>query len=244
MLSHDQGSALSRRRFLVAGAASAGALAVSAVAGARPAAATTGYSLVVTNRSPQFQDVCLFQKAVDLGVPNAMPLAWLTAPLWPGKSTTFTWSVDYSFVWALTGPLTGGVTFVPWDQVGADQNDPRHDRIALDYSYGTYGFVPTSTGSNPPPGTLEVDVLPTVPEGTASVGIGMSGGSVFAVQAEPGADLRFTPHPQYWVTAGTITAGEVLEIEEIRNEAEIPFDGTFSMQATLDSTNQWMVSPA
>ncbi|MFB7586129.1 hypothetical protein [Streptomyces sp. NPDC056169] len=37
--------------------------------------------------------------------------------------------------------------------------------------------------------------------------------------------------------------GQVLDIEEIVNEAEIPFDGTFSMQATLLQDNVWAVSP-
>lgn len=79
------------------------ALAVPAAVGAPRAAAATQYTLTVTNNSTQFQDICLFQKSVGLGVPAAVSLAWLTAPAHPGHTVTFTWTVNYSFVWAPTG---------------------------------------------------------------------------------------------------------------------------------------------
>ena len=71
----------------------------------------------------------------------------------------------------------------------------------------------------------------------------MSNAGTFAVPAQPNTNLVFTPHPEYWVTAGTFTSGQVLDIEEITNEVGVPFDGTFTMQAVLDSRNNWTVSP-
>ncbi|MFE6752763.1 hypothetical protein ACFVDQ_04100 [Streptomyces sp. NPDC057684] len=238
---HHQDSALSRRRFLVTGAACAGALAVPAAVGTPFAAAATQYTLTATNNSTQFQDICLFQKAVGLGVPAALSLAWLTAPAHPGHTVTFTWSVDYSFVWALTGPLMTGIPFMDWEQAAADPDDQLRNQTGFDFDNGNYGFVPAS-GSGTPLGGLGVQILPGVPDDTASVGIGMDSSPVFAAQAVPGANLVFTPHPQYWITAGTFIRGEVLNVEEITNEAEIPYGNTFSMNAVLGKTNLWTVS--
>ncbi|WP_326777927.1 hypothetical protein [Streptomyces sp. NBC_01445] len=237
----DQDSALSRRRFLAAGAACAGALAVPAAVGAPPAAAATHYTLTATNNSTQFQDICLFQKTVGLGIPSAMSLAWLTAPARPGHTVTFTWSVDYSFVWAVTGPLMSGIPFMDRELVAADPDDELENQTGFDFDNGNYGFVPASD-SGTPLGGLGIQVLPGVPDDTASVGIGMDGAPVFAAQAVPGAKLVFTPHPQYWITAGTFSNGEVLDVEEITNDVEIPYDDTFSMNAVLGPNNLWTVS--
>ncbi|MBT2441836.1 hypothetical protein J7E93_17305 [Streptomyces sp. ISL-36] len=155
---------------------------------------------------------------------------------------TFTWTVDYGFVWGLTGRLTSGGYFVPWDQMAADPDNPPRNRTGFGFSNGNYGFV--AAGGNTPVGALEIDVLSDVPDGTASVGIGMDDSSVFVAQAEPGANLRFTPHPEYWITAGTFRAGEVLDVEEITQEAEVPLEGTLSMQATLEPDDVWTVSVA
>ncbi|MFE4310638.1 hypothetical protein ACFRR6_31835 [Streptomyces sp. NPDC056891] len=242
---HHRGPALSRRGFLTGGAACAGALAVPSVAGAQPrlsAAATASYTLTVTNDSTQFQDICLYQKPVDLGVPNALSLAWLTAPAHPNHSVTFTWSPDYSFAWAVTGPLQPGGHFSAWDQVSADPADQIRNRIEFDHDNGSFGF--TAAEGPAQVGVLEIDVQDDVPEGTASVGIGMTNAPVFAVQAEPGAVLPFTPHPAYWVTAGTFFTGQVLDVEEITNAVPVPFDGTYAMLAVLTPDNEWSVSPA
>lgn len=238
-----QDSALSRRRFLVAGAACAGALAVPAAVGTPRASAATQYTLTATNNSTQFQDICLFQKAAGLGVPTALSLVWLVAPALPGRTVTFTWSVDYSFVWGVTGPLMSGIPFMDWEQAAADPDDQLQNQTGFDFDNGNYGFVPASGGGTPL-GGLGIQVLPGVPDDTASVGIGMDGAPVFAAQAVPGAKLVFTPHPQYWITAGTFTNGEVLDVEEITDEAEVPYDNTFAMKAVLGKTNQWTVSAA
>ncbi|MFF3836719.1 hypothetical protein [Streptomyces sp. NPDC001930] len=248
MPTHDpthRGSALSRRGFLTGGAACAGALAVPSVAVAQPrplVAATANYTLTVTNNSTQFQDICLYQKPVDLGVPSALSLAWLTAPAHPNHSVTFTWSPDYNVAWAMTGPLQPGGHFSPWEQVSADPADPNQNRIAFDYENGGFGFT-AATGSAQA-GVLEIDVQDDVPEGTASVGIGMSDAPVFAAQAEPGAVLPFTPRPAYWVTAGNFFTGQVLDVEEITDAAPVPFDGTYAMLAVLTQDDEWSVSPA
>lgn len=203
---------------------------------------STQYSLTVTNNSTQFQDLCVYQKPVNLGVPDALSLAWLTAPAWPGTTVTFTWSLDYNFVWAQTGSLKPGVTFQAQQTLSADPDSLISNQVQFDYRNGAFTFVPGAANGTPQLGSLYIRELSGVPANSATVGIGMSNAGTFAVQAQPNSNLVFTPHPEYWITAGTFTAGEVLDIEQITNEAEVPYDGTFEMNAVLGSTNLWTVS--
>jgi rhizosphere induced protein len=203
---------------------------------------STKYSLTVTNNSTQFQDLCVYQKPVDLGVPNAVSLAWLTAPAWPNTTVTFNWTLDYSFMWSQTGSLKPGVTFQAQQIVPADPDSLTSNQIQFDFRNGAFTFLPGAAAGTPELGSLYIRQLGGVPANGAMVGIGMSNAGTFAVAAQPNINLVFTPHPEYWVTAGTFAQGQVLDIEEITNEAEVPYDGTFAMQAVLSSTNEWTVS--
>jgi rhizosphere induced protein len=202
---------------------------------------STQYSLTVTNNSTQFQDLCIYQKAVDLGVPNALSLAWLTAPAWPNTTVQFTWSLDYSFVWSQTGVLKPGVTFDAQQIAPADPDNLNANQILFDYRNGAFTFTPGNASGTAQLGSLYIRELSTIPTAAATVGIGMSNAGVFAVQAEPNMNLVFTPHPSYWVSAGTFQQGQVLDIEQITNEQEVDYNGTFNMTAVLDATNLWTV---
>jgi hypothetical protein len=74
---------------------------------------------------------------------------------------------------------------------------------------------------------------------------GGAGSGTFAVQAQPNSLLTFTPHPAYWVTAGTFEHGEVLDIGSILGDsAEIQFPpGVYNMTAILNLDNTWTVQP-
>lgn len=203
---------------------------------------STQYSLSVTNNSTQYVDLCLYQKPVDLGVPDAASLAWLVAPAWPGTTVTFTWTQDYSFVWGETGTLKPGVTFNAQQTMPADPENLQSNQIQFDYRQGAFTFVNGPAAGTPQLGSLYIRELSGVPANTASVGIGMSNSGTFVVPAMPNMNLVFTPHPEYWLTAGTFTISEMLDVEEITNEVAVPFNGTFSMRAVLDARNNWTVS--
>lgn len=73
----------------------------------------------------------------------------------------------------------------------------------------------------------------------------MSGKGTFVTQAQPNLHLVFTPHPRYWIAAGTFTEGEVLDQETITNAAEVAFPANvYAMQAVLAADNTWTVSAA
>lgn len=205
---------------------------------------STSYSLTVTNNSTQFRKLCVFQKPVDLGVPNVMSLAWLTAPAWPDTSVTFEWTLDYNFVWSQTGVLKPGVTFQAQQSVPADPEDLESNQILFDYSNDAFSFSEGNALGNPQRGSLYIRELSAVPTGSASVGIGMSNSGVFAVEAQPNMNLAFTPNPSYWVAAGMFEDGEVIDIEQITNDAEVLYQGTTDMTAVLSPSNTWSVQAA
>ncbi|HEU5475596.1 MAG TPA: hypothetical protein VFV67_33560 [Actinophytocola sp.] len=179
---------------------------------------------------------------MDLGVPNAVSLAWLVAPAWPGTTVTFEWTLDYSFQWSQTGTLKPGVVFRAQQIRPADPESLNSNQIQFDYLQNAFTFLPGNAIGTPQLGSLYIRELSGIPANTAMVGIGMSNAGTFAVPAQPNTNLVFTPHPEYWITAGTFTHGEVLDIEQITNEVGVPFDATFAMSAVLDSQNNWTVS--
>jgi len=213
--------------------------------------AGTQYTLRVINDSTNFVDMCMYQQDPNIGVPNVMSLAWFAKPAYPTTTVVFRWTVDYSFVWSETGTLVPGVYFDasqawPADPsiVGTASDTKAGNQIGLSHpSSGAYTFTSTPT-SGAQKGSLYVKEDPNLPLKRASVGIGMSGAGTFAVQSQPNLNLTFTPHPIYYLAAGTYAQGEVLDIGSITNPTDIRFPaGVFSMTATLTESNIWKVGP-
>lgn len=184
----------------------------------------------------------MYQEPVDLGVRNAMSLAWLTAPAWPHTTVTFEWSLDYCFAWSYTGTLKPGTRFRAQQVQQANPQDLTSNQVLFDYADGAHRFVPGKAFGIPELGNLYIRELPTVPADGAAVGIGMSNSGVFAVQAQPNENLVFSPHPSYWLTAGTFAHGEVLDIEQISNSVELQYNAGFQMTAVLNPDNTWTVN--
>lgn len=91
------------------------------------------------------------------------------------------------------------------------------------------------------PGTLYAGCDSTVPNGLASVGIGMSNAGTFALPALTNILSEFTPEPTYYVAAGvSVQQGEVLE-EEVSNSVQIEFAGVTSLTATFNADHTWTV---
>ncbi|PSL55998.1 hypothetical protein B0I31_104289 [Saccharothrix carnea] len=203
---------------------------------------STRYTLDVRNDSTQFQDLCVYQHAVDLGVPNALSLAWLTAPAWPDTTVTFEWDLDYCFVWSAAGSLRPGVRFEARETWPADPEGLTENQVLFDYADGAYRFVPGKATGDPQLGSLYLDVLPSVPAGGAAVGIGLSHAAVFAATAQPDETLVFTPEPNYWLTAGAYAAGEVLDVEQIDDVVQLQYGGTSHLTAVLNADNTWTIT--
>jgi hypothetical protein len=183
----------------------------------------------------------VFQKPPPMTVPgNVFSLAWFARPAAASSQVTFTWGLDYSFVWSETGVLQPGIKFSATQNLSADPNGQNIVQLTLD-NYGATTFAnPAGTGAL---GSLTVQQLPNVVPNRTSVGVGMSGSGTFAVQAAPNMTAVFTPHPNYWVIFGNYTMGEVMDIEDVSSAVEVTYGGALtSRTASLSLGNVITVS--
>ncbi len=198
------------------------------------------YKVNFVNNSFNTGSIMLFQKPQDLGGYKAVSLAWFAKKVRPTAFGYFDWTLDYSFVWAETGVLKPGVIFMPSQMAYADLITS--NSIGLTYDH-TCNFV--NQEQRTPSGSLYIRQEGNIPLRHASVGIGMSGSGVFAVQAQPNINLVFTPHPEYWIAFGNYFKGEALNIEEMTNCVRINFPpGVYTMNAVLNPDNSWTIGPA
>ena len=194
------------------------------------------YTLRFKNRSDSQHDFLVYQKGIEVNMPNIYTLAWFAKPVANGVDVDFTWTIDYSFVWSEQGQLKPGITFHANQVVVGDLLTAN----LIDFSKvdGAFQFgKPTGTGAS---GSLTIDGDNSIPKHAAKVGIGMSGYGTHAIDAEPNFAAVFTPHPGYWITFGSFEAGEVLDIQSLVKAEEVKFPGNvFEMTAMLDSGNKW-----
>jgi hypothetical protein len=178
----------------------------------------TTHRLRVINNSSNYADFCVYQQDRDLGVPNVQSLAWFAKSLFPTTVATFTRTIDYSFVWSETGVLKPGVLFEASQVWPADLSNPADSQVLFNHLDEAYSF---EHGQAVPAAAPS----PCRPSRTA---------------CSPS-----TPHPAYWVTAGTFEHGEVLDIGSILGDsAEIQFPpGVYNMTAILNLDNTWTVQP-
>lgn len=191
------------------------------------------YSIIFVNNTAYAADVCVYQTYPNFNVPGVVSLAWLAQNTGPNIKTIFSWTFGYNFFWSETSTLAPGAILIPSQVAEANLTD--QNQITLTNA----GFQGPSQGRQP--GSLYINVERTTP---ASAGIGMAGWGTIAMPTMPNITLAFTPPSQYWITFGTYTRGEVLDINQIANKAEIVFPvGIYSMTAILNKNNTWTVEP-
>lgn len=201
--------------------------------------AGTNYSVVFVNNSKQTGSACMYQQDPDITIPNVMSLAWFTKSAHPTTRVSFSWSIDYNFVWSETGSLVPGVIFMASQTWAADLST--ENQVTFTQSGGAYTFQNQQQG--PRQGSLFITEDGTIPANMASVGVGMSGFGTFVVQAQPNMNLVFTPHPEYWITFGNYVQGEVMDISSVSNPAKIEFPpNVYSMTAVLNADNTWTIT--
>jgi hypothetical protein len=171
---------------------------------------------------------------------NVFSLAWFARATAPSSRVTFTWNLDYSFVWSETGLLQPGINFSATQIAAADPNGQNIIQLTQD-TYGATTFAsPGVTGAL---GSLTVQQLANVVPSRTSVGIGMAGSGTFAVQAAPNMTAVFTPHPNYWVIFGNFVTGDVIDVEDVTGAIEVTYGGALtSRTATLGLDNLISVS--
>ncbi|WP_026422511.1 hypothetical protein [Actinokineospora inagensis] len=169
------------------------------------------HTVSVTNNSTvDGRNAVLFQGSPGL-LDSAVPIAWLARLSRPGTTVTLDWTLSYCFVMGRQGNLHDGVDYGAAGVLDARLS--RYNVAGLSYRAGNFAFRRES-GSHPD-GVLAVFEDDTVPGSGAyrrgCVGIGMDGRATFVAPTEPGRDLTFDPHPEYWLTLARYAAGAVVD---------------------------------
>lgn len=210
---------------------------------ARAEAASQQYILRCKNESNSNWVFYVYQTLPNQ-TPKMFSLAWFASPyaIAPGNFIEFVWYTTYEFVWGNTGEVIPGVKF---SAGGIKEAELREKNLT------TFGIIDNAPQLTKPvkdpnnPGTLVIEDAANIPALTFSVGIGMSGNGTFVQQAEPNLKHLFTPSPQYWIAAGQeVQVGKILNIQTITQTEEILFQpNVYRLQATLNSLNEWEISP-
>jgi len=205
----------------------------------------TTYRLRVRNDSSSFEQFAVYQNDPDLGVANAMLLAWFVKGAHPGQTLLFEWTVDYSIMWSESGLTAGAVKFEIAQEVPCDPSDVNHNGLELAYFDGVPVLNKNKfTIGTPKAGSIYVNELSTLPDSPGMIGLAVSGRPAYAAPAAPNRLEVFTPHPNYWVTAGTFEAGVALDAEEITaHSQQVEYaNGIYDMSVGLDRARVWSVS--
>lgn len=210
---------------------------------------STTYRLHVTNSSNAFETFAVYQNDPDLGVYNVVNLAWFAKGAHPSQHLLFEWTIDYSVMWSeagLTGTSGSPVKFVVGQEVGVDPSDTGNNGVELTYEDGVplLQLAPLAAGT-PQRGNIYVDELATLPDQNCGmIGLAIGGSPAYAAPAARNRLEVFTPHPNYWITAGNFEAGVALDAEEIsdrsQNLAYAP--GVTELWVTFDRGREWTVS--
>lgn len=195
------------------------------------------YSVTVNNRASHSAYFMVFQSDPTSWAANALSLAWFSKYSNPSPTSRikFQWTVDTGFSWAETGELKPGIQFA-----ASETYDPTggNNMITLDYNKA-YQFVNPTKG--PDPARFYLAESANIPiKSDASVGVTMSGSTVYAVQARPNQNLTFSPHPKYYIAYGDYLEGDVLDVSAINNPLELPYPtGIYSLTTTLNADGTW-----
>lgn len=210
---------------------------------------STTYRLRVTNNSNTFEQFAVYQNDPDLGVPNAMVMAWFVKGAHPGQNLYFEWSLDYSIMWSesgLTGSPGNAVKFEIGQELRCDPADTDRNGVELTFD-DNVPLLRTAKFAlgTPRTGSIYVNELSTLPDaGVGLIGLAIGGRPAYAAPAARNRLEVFTPHPNYWISAGTFQAGVALDAEEISTHAqEIQYaGGVYDMTVDFDRGREWSVS--
>ncbi|MEV7229944.1 hypothetical protein AB0M79_23440 [Polymorphospora sp. NPDC051019] len=203
--------------------------------------AATSYSVTIINNSAIDDENAIVFQQQPSQPSDVHSLAWLSKMCHAGTSVTFTWDVDYNFVWGQTGTLKPGVNYDAGQVIPADLDTA--NTVSLSYIDDGFEFgKPTSGAAG---GSLVVKQDGTVPgpnsSDQGSVGIGMSGAGTFVVPTQPATGVEFEITPTYWLAFGSYLPGTVVTEDILTSPYELQFpDGETKATATFDGVN-WSV---
>jgi hypothetical protein len=200
----------------------------------------TNYDLRLVNQTRSPTDIVVYQVDPAFSA-AAVPLVWQDTRLNAGAQTALSWSPDYSVSWSDSANLKPGALYRPVQTLSVSPGAPGEDGVDLTDAHGVLGMHRVSPPSQSK-GTLSLEELNKIPASDASVAIGMAGRPASAVIAQANQSLRFTPHPNYWITEGTFTEGEVINPQTVSNPMRLHFGTKGELTVTLHAGGRWTIS--
>lgn len=212
----------------------------------------TQYTATIINDSGEPWDMYMFQRNPNVNDPHLKTLAWFAKYAAANSTVAFQWDLTYDFMWSQIGLLVPGVQFKanqtfpadPYVEGIASVAHAANQAVLTYHSANEYfEFTPNARPlTDTTRGTLYVRCDATVPNGVASVGIGMSGAGTFARPAQTNITSLFTPEPTYYVAAAVnIQQGQVLE-EDISQAVQLTYDQVTGLTATFTPDHTWVVT--
>lgn len=200
----------------------------------------TQYELVCLNQSPVPWVFYVYQK-MPTQPSDIFSLAWFASPIRidTGAGITFRWTIDYSFVWGVSGPVQPGVTYDAYQSKPCSPNGNNLTTFSVENN--TPSLADPTTGGEE--GSLTINQASNVPNLTYATGIGMSGTGTFVQQALANAPQTYTPEPEYYIAAANQMQVGVVLARTVTGSAKVTFPkNVFTMYATLNDQQQWNVS--
>lgn len=202
----------------------------------------SNYKLHVKNDSQQSGGVCVFQTFPEQeNNKNIYSLVWFSKALHPGTAVSFEWDLKYSFVWRESGELTPEIKFFASESKYADPMDVNKNLQVLSKKNGAFAFNNNYAlwGTQ---GLLTIKADHTIPNDIVSVGIGVGGKAVIAVNAFANMPYQFTPKPTYWIVFGDFVEGSVIDANRIGGAMEVVFDyNVYEKSFVFTESNVWEV---
>ncbi len=196
------------------------------------------YSLTVNNQASHSAYFMVYQSDPTQWDPNALSIAWFAKFSNPSPTSKikFSWGVDWGFSWGDTGKLQAGVRYDASETY--EPQNSNDNLITLDYN-GAYLFGTPAAGQDP--NRFYIQESKNIPvNSSASVGMTMSGNTVYAVQARPNQNLTFSPHPTYYLAYGNYEEGTVIDVSTVNNPLTLVYaTGVYSLSTTLNADNTW-----
>lgn len=229
--------------------------------------AATHYQLTVTNLSHIDTSFVMYLGAPKKPK-NVYTLAWQCRYCPCGSTVRFNWSEKFSAIWCQPSQrLSIGVhcnvspatqvdnllapyIYEPFTNIssisGMAPFSDGMNRANLSYikDYATYKF--STTSSQPPENLFFTDSDITTPSANtcstviaAGIGIGVSNRGAFLVDVQPNTVTEWSMEPEYYLTWGNFSPGEIIDISMIGEKSlNIKFnDFLQSKSALLDSSN-------
>ncbi len=213
--------------------------------------ADTQYTMIFINNSNNAWNFCCYQQDPGILDQGAFSAAWFVAQV--VHTTTnikFQWTIDFGLSWSQSGVIKPGIVYFP------GQNwlvTPAENTVTLTKQDGSYTFENQTQQDPTTAFNIVQDGTIVSPDG---IGIGISmqitdawGGkkglnTLYAQSAQPNVTTQFTVTPKYYVVfAQDIQPSEILNVTNMTNTVEIPYDvGVYSMVVTLNAQNQWSVA--